>query len=96
MPDPSRDPTWYDELWVKYPLSSVPIPTLFPATYYAQLKFRIILKDLAVDITARAPKEKLSLQQRTDFYARLCAWYEELPSTLHAERITLPSQLGVQ
>jgi hypothetical protein len=73
----------------------VVLPTLFPATYHAQLKFRVILKDLAVMLASIDPDKRLPLYQTTRFYTRLAAWYEELPSSLQAEKIALPSYLGV-
>ena len=96
IPDPSHDSTWYDELWVRYPLSNVVVPALFPATYYAQLKFRVILRDLAGVIASQNPDERLSLHHRARFYSRLASWYNELPAPLQAENAALPSQLGVQ
>ncbi|KAI9147639.1 High-affinity glucose transporter [Paramyrothecium foliicola] len=95
VPDSSQNPAWYGELWVRYPLSPGVMLTLFPVTYYAQLNFRIVLKDLAVAITSTNSIERLTLSQRARFYARPATWYEELPPSLQAEKITLPSQLGV-
>jgi len=96
FPDPSHDSAWYDELWVRYPLCNVVVPTLFPATYHAQLKFRVILRDLASVIASQGTDERLSLHHRARFYSRLASWYGELPASLQAEYAALPSQLGVQ
>lgn len=96
FPDPSHDSAWYDEVWVRYPLSNVVVPMLFPATYHAQLKFRVILRDLASMIASQGPDERLSLYHRARFYSRLASWYDELPASLQAEYAALPSQLGVQ
>ncbi|KAM0233823.1 hypothetical protein ACHAP5_010255 [Fusarium lateritium] len=71
------------------------VATQFPATYHAQLKFRVILRDLASVIASQGPDERLSLHPRARFYARLASWYDKLPAPLQAENAALPSQLGV-
>ena len=99
LPNPSKDPNWYGQIWLRYPLDPKFYTTHFPYQFKAQSKARVIMNDNWVrqfskgDSTSTTDSE---LHQANEFYSRLKDWHDNLPEPLTPARITFPSQLMLQ
>ncbi|SCO87699.1 uncharacterized protein FRV6_11826 [Fusarium oxysporum] len=91
LPDPSINPSVYDEIFVKYPQSDALDPVSFPWTFFWTAKFRIILNNLGRDLFYH--RKVLSIKQATRYYHRLMQWFQGLPVCLQPSNLTLPHHL---
>ncbi|KAG9495310.1 hypothetical protein J7337_013548 [Fusarium musae] len=91
LPDPSEDPSWYGEIWVKYPLNHGLSSMCFAKVIHARSRFRIIMNDYCDAAYSEGSKVGVSLAYQ--FRERLEEWYENLPASLTPRRIVLPGQL---
>jgi hypothetical protein len=97
LPDPSADPEWYGEMWIKYPMNQKLLPTYFGYLFKAKADFRVIMNDIALHYFGKSESTpKLNLQKVKGFHSRLRNWYDKLPEPLTARRIVLPSHLMLQ
>ncbi|KAK4128133.1 hypothetical protein N657DRAFT_564260 [Parathielavia appendiculata] len=94
LPDPSNEPQWYGELWLKYPLSHTPLPTYHGFLFKAKADFWTIINEVSMlTFSHHRSPSKLSVNQTLLFYNRLTAWLHNLPEALTAKKIVLPQQL---
>ncbi|KAK2608972.1 hypothetical protein QQS21_002452 [Conoideocrella luteorostrata] len=92
LPDPSVDPDWYGQIWVKYPLSPRPVSTHFEHLFKACADIRIIMNDICLQCFRKpASSRKVTLEQALQFRTRLKNWQKDLPGPLTPERIVYPS-----
>ncbi|KAJ4244801.1 hypothetical protein NW762_014379 [Fusarium torreyae] len=91
LPDPSEDPSWYGEVWVKYPLNHGLSPSYFGQVIRARSRFRIIMNEFCE--AAYSENSKIDLNQAYEFRQRLRGWYDSLPEPLTPKRIALPGHL---
>lgn len=96
LPEPDLEPSWYSDILVRYPSGPVSVWTLHPQAYHAQLKFRVIQNDIAIANAINASEDGMPLHQASRFYARLLAWFDELPRQLQPDKAMFPFQLGLQ
>ena len=97
LPDPSMDPEWYGETWLKYPLNQTLSPAHFGYFFRARARFFIIVNEIAKQSFNRATGPcRLSNEQVLRFYVRLLEWYSHLETPLIPEKIVLPNQLKLQ
>jgi hypothetical protein len=97
LPDPSIDPGWYGQIWLRYPLDPKLYTTHFPHQFKAQAEVRFIMNDnwlrqFGKEVSSSAP----GLHETNEFYSRLRKWYDDLPEPLTPAKITFPSQLMLQ
>lgn len=94
LPDPSRYPDWYGELWVRYPLGPPRSPTYHGLVVKARADLLSICVEFA-SVAFRNPerREQLSVRQILGFYTRLTDWRDKLPEPLTPRKIVLPNQL---
>ncbi|KAL2261349.1 hypothetical protein VTK26DRAFT_4346 [Humicola hyalothermophila] len=94
LPDPSAQPQWYGELWIKYPLTQSLVPTCHGHLFKAKADFWAIMNDfLLLRFPHHRSPTNLSLDQTFGFYNRLQAWLHNLPEPLSARKVVLPQQL---
>ncbi|KAK3990327.1 hypothetical protein QBC44DRAFT_66147 [Cladorrhinum sp. PSN332] len=93
LPDPAAYPNFYGELWVKYPLTSAPLPVHHGLLFKAKADFWTILNELAVLNFSTSRPLSMPPQQIVAFYQRLRKWLHNLPEELTPRKIVLPSQL---
>ncbi|KAI3580111.1 hypothetical protein IWW34DRAFT_620935 [Fusarium oxysporum f. sp. albedinis] len=91
LPDPSEDPSWYGEIWVKYPLNHGLSPMYLGEVIHARSQFRIIMNEFCD--AAYSEGSKVGVNLAYQFRERLEEWYENLPALLTPRRIVLPGQL---
>lgn len=94
LPDPSNDPDWYGEVWVKYPLDENLLPTYFGHLIHTRSRFRIIMNQASR--AAHADGSELGLEKAKDILAQLNIWYDSLPTSLQPKYIVLPQHLQIQ
>lgn len=96
LPDP-EDSTKYGEIWVKYPLAHLALPTNYGMVFKVTAELRVIMHDIASHFNDHpTPGNAMSLEQTVKIYSRLKSWYDGLPEPLTASKIVLPEQLNVQ
>ncbi|GAB1321084.1 hypothetical protein MFIFM68171_11294 [Madurella fahalii] len=93
LPDPSADPEWYGQIWLRYPLDTKLYTTNFPYLFHAGLGIRRIMNDICVQRFGQSGSASATLAKANEFYHRLKNWYDNLPEPLKPERVTLPAQL---
>ncbi|KAM5380891.1 hypothetical protein ACJZ2D_003415 [Fusarium nematophilum] len=98
MPDPSQDPEWYGEIWLKYPSTDVLVPLQYRHVFKAKSDFSIILNDA---IGKAYGTDNNDLVQRgaehvEDILKDLKAWHSTLADLLAPSTIVFPSQLKIQ
>jgi hypothetical protein len=93
-PDPSKDPFWYGETWVNYPLNHGLSPLDTGEVLRARCQFRIIMNEFCN--AAYSGESKIDLNLAHHFRGRLESWYHGLTESLTPKRIVLPGQLQLQ
>lgn len=103
LPDPSTDPDWYGQIWLRYPMDPVLYTTHFPHQFKSQSGFSgLIIEGWSsmsrAGVTVNSPIESLIASQRMESYynSHMKKWYRNLPEPLRPTNITLPSQLYLQ
>ncbi|VZI05496.1 unnamed protein product [Fusarium fujikuroi] len=91
LPDPCEDPSWYGEIWVKYPLNHGLSSMCLGEVIHARSRFRIIMNEYCDAAYSEGSKVGVSLAYH--FRGRLEEWFESLPASLSPRRIVLPGQL---
>ncbi|KAJ4865698.1 fungal zn(2)-Cys(6) binuclear cluster domain-containing protein [Trichoderma breve] len=95
LPDPDKDPEWYGEIWVKYPLNQTPIQMNFPHFFKAKCELGVIVTQIAVDLFdaeerdgTRDPRESVA-----GYLEALESWSSSLPISLNPTEIVFPFHL---
>lgn len=106
LPDPATNPEWYGQIWLKYPGDSKLHTTHFPYQFQAQCQVRVTMNDMWMERFGSSRQSSpeggttmlpsTQLEQTTEFYARLKAWFDSLPDPLTPPRIVFPSQILLQ
>ncbi|CCE33506.1 related to nitrate assimilation regulatory protein nirA [Claviceps purpurea 20.1] len=92
LPDPSHSgPSWYGEIWLKYPLDSTLSPCSFAHVIRSRCRFRVIMNDFCK--AAYSERKDMSLERADQLHARLRHWYDTLPEPLQPKSIVLPGHL---
>ncbi|UPL02438.1 hypothetical protein LCI18_013372 [Fusarium solani-melongenae] len=98
MPDPSHDPEWYGEIWLKYPSTEVLVPLQYRYVFKAKSDFSIILNSAIVKAYGADGKDGLvqrGAKQVEDILRGLKAWHNTLPDLLAPSNVVFPSQLKI-
>src|ERR1700753_541078 len=97
LPDPSVDPEWYGQIWIKYPMSPTPFSTYFGHMFKATAELRIIMNEICLQCFGKSqPSTQLTSDQALDFHFQLKDWYDNLPGSFTPGRIVFPSQFMLQ
>ncbi|KAG5956742.1 hypothetical protein E4U58_006433 [Claviceps cyperi] len=92
LPDPLHSgPSWYGEIWLKYPLDSTLSPCSFAHVIRSRCRFRVIMNDFCK--AAYSERKGMSLERADQLHARLRHWYDTLPEPLQPKSIVLPGHL---
>ncbi|KAH8666968.1 hypothetical protein BX600DRAFT_511851 [Xylariales sp. PMI_506] len=91
LPDPSEDPSWYGEIWLKYPLSQSLVPSYFGHVFQSRCQFRVIMNDFCH--AAFSTSQTHSFEKADELHSRLKIWFDRLPEPLSARAIVLPGHL---
>ncbi|KAF2108725.1 hypothetical protein BDV96DRAFT_587169 [Lophiotrema nucula] len=96
LPDPSKDPTWYGHIRVRYPQNAMPVDTSFGFTFRAACKLRVIMNAIT-SAMFKKPGEltRLSTDTTLTLYSKLCDWFVQLPEPLLPQRIVFPNQIKI-
>jgi len=94
LPDPSKDPEWYGEILVKYPLTNHFFPSYFGQVFKAKNQFRVITNEACQ--VAYSKGSEMTLDKANGLYSQLKDWYDGLPTPLSPRAIVLPGHLQLQ
>ncbi|KAK4673334.1 hypothetical protein QC763_110990 [Podospora pseudopauciseta] len=94
LPDPSKNPQWWGELWIRYPQTPARLPTHHGHLAKARADFWTIMNDFSL-LSFSQPHVKMPLDQVVGFYNRLRGWLQNLPEPLTPKRLVLPHHLKV-
>ncbi|KAK5658865.1 hypothetical protein OQA88_1679 [Cercophora sp. LCS_1] len=95
LPDVAIDPTWYGEMWVRYPLNNAPTPTSFGQVVRATMELRHLTGKISRAFFSSASSEEASQGQILGFRSQLETWFKGLPEPLTSRKIHLPSHLRI-
>ncbi|CEI61389.1 hypothetical protein FVEN_g5898 [Fusarium venenatum] len=94
MPDPDEDPSWFGELWLRYPPSLTLVPMHFGYVYRAQTELRRIANDIAcLMFTGQKTAQSLPASELDRLQKVLNDWYIALPEPIKSHKAVLPCQL---
>ncbi|PNP79481.1 hypothetical protein FNYG_07097 [Fusarium nygamai] len=94
MPDPDEEPSWYGELWLRYPPSLKLVPMHFGYVYRAQAGLRRIANMITcIRFTGQKAARSLPASDLDRLQKVLDDWYIGLPEPIKSHRAVLPSQL---
>lgn len=97
LPDPAEDPSWYGEIWAKYPTSETLIPASHGYVFRAITGLRQIANDMAcIMFEGTTAIRSLTSCEIVGFHCKLDEWYSQLPEALTPKRTVLPCQLKMQ
>ncbi|KAF4445635.1 hypothetical protein F53441_10635 [Fusarium austroafricanum] len=91
LPDPAKDPSWYGEIWVNYPLNHGLSPMYLGEVIRARSQFRIIMNEFCDAAYSEGSKVDINLAYQ--FLEQTEEWYNNLPESLTPRKIVLPGQL---
>ncbi|PTB68119.1 N-terminal fungal transcription regulatory domain-containing protein [Trichoderma citrinoviride] len=82
LPDPSKEPNWYGEIWLKYPLSTTLSPSYFGYIFRSKCQFRVIMHDFA--LAAYTEGSQVTVEKAYELRQRLksCTYYHYLIITI--------------
>lgn len=94
MPDLDEEPSWYGELWLRYPPSSTLVPMHFGYVYRAQTELRSIANGIAcIMFEGQKTARSLPASELARFQKVLDDWYNALPEPIKSHKAVLPCQL---
>ncbi|KAM0250860.1 hypothetical protein ACHAP5_002079 [Fusarium lateritium] len=93
LPNPLEDPSWYGEVWVKYPLDHGLSASCVGEVFRARSLFRIIMNEFCD--AAYSEDSAVDIDLAYQLRRRLKEWYSNLREPLTAKRIVLPGQLQI-
>lgn len=97
LPDPAEDPSWYGEIWLKYPGSKRLYPSSSGSVFKARADFAVILNEAGQRLFGETGlSRKLSVPEIAEFYSRFKSWYSDLPGSISPREALLPSHLKLQ
>lgn len=94
LPDSLKDAKWYGEIWLKYPMTHILVPSYFGQVFRARCQFRVIMN--AFCHLAYASGSRVTFDKANELYSRLQGWYNDLPVKLRPNAIVLPGHLQLQ
>ena len=97
MPDLDEEPSWYGELWLRYPPSSTLVPMHFGYVYRAQTELRRIANDIGcIMFEGQKTARSLPASELARFQKVLDDWYNALPEPIKSHKAVLPCQFIMQ
>jgi hypothetical protein len=97
LPDPTNDPDFYGEVWIRYPQDKRSFPIYFGQVFKACIRLRIILNEIATALFSDDQvKKSLTTDEANGFAHQLQVWFTALPAVISPTAIVLPNQLKVQ
>jgi len=97
LPDPNKDSSWYGQIRLRYPQDQKAYTAHFPLVFKAMCDVRAIMNSEWIEVFGRQdPKSTIPLDRVHSYYLKLKRWFDNLPTELSPENITLPSQLLLQ
>ncbi|KJZ79148.1 hypothetical protein HIM_01299 [Hirsutella minnesotensis 3608] len=91
LPDPSKDSTWFGEIWVRYPLARTPSPVYFGHVLKARSQFRVVMNEFCQ--VAYSDDSTVTLEKAHGLLDKLQSWYDGLSTPLLPRTIVLPGHL---
>ena len=97
LPDPQEDPSWYGEIWLKYPSRTKLYPSNSAGVFKARAEFAVILNDVGQRLFGNpGPSPGLPAVEVAEFYSKFKSWYGSLTDSLTPQMALLPSHLKLQ
>lgn len=97
MPDLDEEPSWYGELWLRYPPSSTLVPMHFGYVYRAQTELRRIANGITcIMFSGQKTTRSLPASELDRLQKVLDDWYIALPEPIKSHKAVLPCQLIMQ
>lgn len=99
LPDPTDNPDWYGQIWVRYPSDPQLYTTHFPHLFHATSRMRTIMLrawQVGRHINELGGSSRPVLQVCNDYFACFKAWYDDLPASLAAASLAHPGPLMLQ
>ncbi|KAI8663033.1 hypothetical protein LRP88_07241 [Fusarium phalaenopsidis] len=93
LPDPLRDPRWYGEVWLKYPLETTLFPAHFGQFFKARCRFLQIMNKVCEVYFADGAH--VTLDQANAFYTQFRNWQYSLPDCLKPRFIVYPGHFNL-
>lgn len=104
LPDPTADPSWYSELWVRYPIYGTNLSTHLPDYIKARMEFSALTHEFSRAYFRQPRGQQGSTDEAVDgpspaqirtYRAKLQDWFDCLPASLAAGNIALPAHIRV-
>ena len=92
LPDPTEDPLWYGEIWLKFPLAPAPLPTYFGHLFKAKCQLAVTINETIQEKVAKT----WTLDKADHFDQRLKSWHNNLPEFLQPRFIVHPGHMQLQ
>jgi len=97
LPDPGKNPAWYGEFWIRYPLNEKLYPMDYGHIFKARCEFCVIINRVSLKFfDEKGGKAAQSREAVTDFVEDFTAWYHSLPDPLTPKKLVFPSQINLQ
>ncbi|KAM0542279.1 hypothetical protein ACHAPJ_012887 [Fusarium lateritium] len=96
LPDIIADPSWYGEIWVRYPLSDTPLPTHFGHVVKATMDLRSLMHEIASALFKEKKLDDNPSPEAVDgFRSKLDNWFNQLPEVLNSKNLIFPMHLRI-
>ncbi|KAJ4257973.1 hypothetical protein NW762_008110 [Fusarium torreyae] len=96
LPDIMADPSWFGEIWVRYPLSDTPVPTHFGHVVKATMDLRSLMHEVASALfKGKGLDENPSPETLNSFRSKLDNLFNQLPEVLSSKNLILPMHLRI-
>ena len=97
LPEPTTDPQWYGEVYIRYSPSQTLWPMHFGYLFKTISELRMIMNDIATQFFSDPQSQRtISIRKVLEFKSRLDDWFKSLPDPLQPQNIVLPCHLTVQ
>ncbi|KAH9903958.1 nitrate assimilation regulatory protein nirA [Xylariomycetidae sp. FL2044] len=96
LPDPDQNPTWYGELWVRYPSSQVHVCMHHSHVFKSKVELVQVVNRVATYLFSEGRDNVIGHPAHdiiVGFVNDMHRWYSSLPACLTPDKIVFPSQL---
>ncbi len=96
LPDPTVDPQWYGEIWIRYPMSQTVYPVHLGTTIKCNFELRKMMNAMASELFEEDKPPIVTPGEILECKSRLDMWFTNLPDPLTPTKIVLPDQIKIQ
>ncbi|KAI2631054.1 hypothetical protein GGR54DRAFT_628061 [Hypoxylon sp. NC1633] len=95
LPDPTLDPEWYGEIWIRYPLSQKIFPINVGCIVKSNFDLRKLMNDMAAELFEEDEPPLVTAEKILDCKSRLDMWFTELPEPLTPTKVVFPDHIKI-